>query len=173
MAGKRRGRGRQAPRRGYYWDGLQFPITNISSAGTIFELVGPTAQEFMPGTIVRSRGHLTLKNAGTDATNGGVEAALKMMYLEVNDAGTVTGDHQAIDTNEEDIARRQLWTYHTVMAQREGATVQPDTVRLEVDVRVKIKLEASGKMILALLADAAAGNRAQLSGYLRTLIMHA
>ncbi len=163
-----RGKRRGAHRRGYYWDGLQFPTTAIPTTGVAFELIGPTAQEFMPGTLVRVRGHLSIASAGTGVSDVG----LKLMYLEVNDAGTITGDHTAIDTHEEDIAMRQLWTYFT---QVRGATSgQPDAqLEIEVDVKAKLKLVASGKWILALLADAVTTNQANMAGYLRCLIMHA
>lgn len=170
MGNRRRGRG--SPRRGYYWDGLQFINTDIPTAGAAFELIGPTAQEFMPGTLVRIRGSLTAINAGSDSTNGGVNLGLKIMYLEVNDAGTITGDHSAIDTHEEDIAMRQLWTWHGRLGQSVAAGPD-DKEQIEVDVKAKVKLVASGKWILALLADSATANRAQLVGYLRCLIMHA
>ncbi len=154
---------RSARRTGYYWDGLQWPATAISAGNTLFELIGPTAQEFMPGTLVRVRGHITLRpDTATDN-----EVVMKMMYLEVNDAGTITGDHQGIDTHEEDIAIRQLWTYDY-----QQGTVQGQPVTAEIDVRVKVKLSASGKFILALLADAVSGSRTSLSGYLRALILH-
>ncbi len=170
-----RGRRRQAPRRGYYWDGLQVGSTNIGSSGTVFELVNPVAQEFMPATLVRVRGYLQIANSGTDAANGGVQAAAKLMYIEVNDAGTITGDHQAIDTDEEDIAARQLWTWQGQLQERGAAAdaSDTDTVRIEVDVRVKLKLVASGKKILALLMDASSANRAVANMYLRCLLMHA
>ena len=163
----RRRRGGGGKKRGYYWDGLQFPATTVPSTGASFELIGPTTQEFMPGTLVRIRGHLTLMSTDVSST----EVGMKIMYLEVNDAGTITGDAAGIDTHEEDIARRQLWTYYTTLR---GATAgQPDDVaRIEVDVKSKLKLEASGKMILALLADATTSSRASVSGYLRCLVMH-
>ena len=169
---RRAGRGRQAPRRGYYWDGLQFANTDIGTTTVVFELIGPTAQEFMPGTLVRTRGHLTVINGGSDSTNGPTTVAMKLMYLEVNDAGTITGDHAAIDTHEEDIAMRQLWTHHHRLGQSVAAGPE-EGLSIEVDVRAKVKLVASGKWILALLAQANNANRSQLSGYLRSLIMHA
>ncbi len=168
MGGRHGGRGRQAPRRGYYWDGLQWPSTAIVTAGTAFELVGPTAQEFMPGTITRIRGFITMMQS---STTGG-QLAHKIMYLEVNDAGAITGDHQAIDTDEEDIAMRQLWTHQ--MSSRAVATSDgQENLNVEVDVRVKVKLQASGKWILALIADATTASTYITSGYLRALIQHA
>ncbi len=167
-----RGRRRQAPRRGYYWDGLQWPSTDVGTAGVALELIGPVAQEFMPGTLVRVRGHISLINGGSDSTSGPTTMGMKLMYLEVNDAGTITGDHAAIDTHEEDIAMRQLWTHHARLGQSVAAGPEA-TVDIEVDVKAKLKLVASGKWILALLLDATPINRAQTVGYLRCLIQHA
>ena len=172
MSGRRHGSRGSRPRRGYYWDGLQFGSTAITTSGASFELINPTAQEFMPGTLVRIRGNLTLQNAGSDKVNGNVSVGLKIMYLEVNDAGTITGDSAGIDTHEEDIARRQLWTHHALLGSS-GSTSNWATQFLPVDIKAKVKLESSGKMILALLADASQTNRAVIAGYLRCLIMHA
>ncbi len=176
MTRRRTSRGRS--KRGYYWDGLQFPPTNIASTTSVFELVGSTAQEFMPATMVRIRGHLTLANNGSDASTAGVDCGLKIMYVEADDALLMTGDHQGIDTHEEDIAARQLWTYHDRLHERgtgtdtDGGKSTIDTVRIEIDVKVKIILVPSGKKLLVLLADASAANRLQLSGYIRCLLQH-
>lgn len=126
----------------------------------------------MPGTLVRIRGHISCINGGSDSVNGPTTLGLKIMYVEVNDAGTMTGDHAGIDTHEEDIAQRQLWTWHGRLGQSVAAGPE-DRIHIEVDVRAKLKLIASGKFILALIADATPSNRAQIVGYLRTLIMHA
>ncbi len=163
--GKRRSAGR---RNGYYWDGLQWPDTAIVTAGTVFELIAPTAQEFMPGTLVRIRGHIAMRNIHATST---ATILQKIMYLEVNDAGTITGDHQGIDTHEEDIARRQLWTHLAVIPALDN-TGGPNVVIIEVDVKVKVKLEASGKMILALLADVVSASTVNTTGYLRALIQY-
>ena len=157
---------RRRKARRYYWDGLQFPTTAIPVPGNAFELIGTTAQEFMPGTLVRVRGHLSV--ASTDVS--GTEVAMKLMYVEVNDAQTMSGDHSAIDTHEEDIAIRQLWTYHTMIR---GATAgQPDdVVRIEVDVKSKLRLEPHGKKLLLLLVAAGTAGRASMAGYLRCCVM--
>ena len=172
MAGRRGGRGRSSPRRGYYWDGIQWPNTAIVTTGVVFELIGPTAQEFMPGTLVRVRGHISLLNSGANKAASGISYGLKMMYVEVNDAGTMTGDHQAIDTHEEDIANRQLWTHHGRLSVTD-ASANDASIDIEVDVKAKLKLRASGKWILALLMDTNADSKLESTGYLRALIMHA
>lgn len=175
-ARSRRGSGRRggSSKKGTYWDGIQFPSTAIGSAGTVIELIAPTAQEFMPATMDRIRGHLWFQNGGSDADTGAVGVACKIMYLEINDAGTITGDHQGIDTHEEDIAQRQLWTYITQLPRANADTEETknEIVRIEVDVRVSIKISSAGKHILALLADATAGNRANFGGYLRCHLSH-
>ena len=171
MASRRRSGGR-ASRKGYYWDGVQWPNANISATGTELELVNPIAQEFMPSTLVRIRGFVQFSNTGSDAATGGADLGAKILYVEVNDAGAVTGDHAAIDTHEEDIARRQLWTYFTRFPAGGSTSAASETVRIEVDVRVKIKLEASGKNILLLLLQATNSNRIATAGYLRCLLLH-
>ncbi len=156
-----RRRGKRSKAR-YYWDGLQFPATNVSDTLSSFELVGATAQEFMPGTVVAIRGSIWL---GASSTSNS-DVALKIMYLEINDAGTITGDHKGIDTHEEDIATRQLWTYYTTLT---GATAgQPDDVRqIDLDVRSKLRLTPAGKKILVLLAQSEVSPRVSMSGYIR------
>ncbi len=126
----------------------------------------------MPGTLVRIRGNLVIANTGSDRTNGATDVGLKIMYVEVNDAGTISGDHAGIDSEEEDIANRQLWAMMTRVMKATADDNSP-RVEVEVDVRAKVKLVASGKWILALLADATTANRAQMTGQLRCLIMHA
>lgn len=157
MSARRHSRGRQSGRRpGYYWDGIQLPATAVpaGAAQNIIVLIDQTAQEFMPATLVRIRGNMWVHNSGTASDGGATVLNAKLMYLEVNDALTVTGDHQAIDTNEEDIAARQLWQ-HTYRA---GATVagQEDealVIDTEIDVKAKLRLRASGKWLLVLLSE--------------------
>ena len=160
-------------RRTYYWDGIQFPLTNVPATGQPFELIGATSQEFMPATLVRVRGFLTAGHVGSASNVQNTLLSLKLMYLELNDAGALTGDDTAIDTNEEDIAKRQLWTYHTAFP----ITVDTEEgkglfITIEVDVKVKIRLDPSGKRTLVLLADASATNAIQIAGYLRALMLH-
>lgn len=113
-------------------------------------------------------GHI---GAASDVQN--TTLGLKMMYVELDDAGAMSGDHTAIDTHEEDIAARQLWTYHTSFpATVAGAETEGPVVTVEVDVKVKIKIFPSGKHALLLLADASATNSVQMAGYLRALLLH-
>ncbi len=168
-------RRRYAPqKRGKYWDGLQWPLTNTNVAGTVLVLVGSVAQEFMPATMTRIRGFISLSNSSTDAATAGVTVGAKIMYVELDDALAMTGDHAALDTHEEDIAQRQLWTYHHRL-HAAGANLDAgdiDRVTIEVDVKVKIVLEPHGKKALVLLLDASDTNRVQSVGYLRCLLVH-
>ena len=159
--------------RGRYWDGLQWSTTGISTTTSAFVLVDSTAQEFMPATVVRIRGQVTVGHWGTSSTSAKGTCVMKIMYVEVNDAGTMTGDHSGIDTHEEDIAIRQLWAYQVTLNQTETATVaEGPFVNVEVDVKSKIKLEPSGKKLLVLLIDADATNHIVVSGYVRALLLH-
>ena len=158
--------GRRGKRRRYYWDGLQFPATNVPVANNVHVLVGTTAQEFMPGTVVRVRGSLCLMSTDSSAT----EVGMKLMYVEFNDAQTMSGDHLPIDTHEEDIAARQLWTYYTTI--RGSTAGQPDDIRqIDLDVRSKVRLVPSGKMSLVLLSSATTTSRASISGYVRVCVL--
>ncbi len=142
------------------------------TTGVVFELIGPVAQEFMPGTLVRIRGWVTLANSGANKAASGVSYGMKIMYVEVNDAGTMTGDHQALDTHEEDIANRQLWARAGRLSVTD-ASANDASVDIEIDVKAKLKLRASGKWILALLLDTNADSKLESTGYIRALILHA
>jgi len=129
----------------------------------------------MPSTLVRCRGWITFAHTGSLAETVPAELAAKLMYLELNDAGTITGDATAIDTHEEDIAARQLWTYHTLMAAAPGAGEEAEGphVTIEIDIKAKIKIFPSGKKALVMLVDASATNHFVCAGYVRCLLMHA
>ena len=167
MAARRRTGGGGRKKRGTYWDGIQFPTTSLTTTQAVFVLVDTTAQEFMPATLERIRGSLNVRSF--HATSN-VAVRMKIMYVEVNDAQTMTGDHAATDTHEEDIAIRQLWTKSMAMpALDENAN---SIENFEIDVKAKLKLEPSGKKLLVLLVDASAASSAVLSGYLRCLLLH-
>ncbi len=169
-----RSSGRSSRRRGY-WDGNQWPSTAIPTGGTVIELVNTTAQEFMPATMVRIRGHICLAHTGSAAESAVVEVFQKIMYVEVNDAQAMTGDHMGIDTHEEDIAQRQLWTHATLMSTDNavsGTESGGPTLQIEVDVKVKIKMEPHGKKLLVLLQDSTATNHVNSVGYLRCYLQH-
>ncbi len=163
-----RGRSRQSGKRPtYYWDGIQWPSTTITTGQTIFEIVAPTAQEFMPATVERIRGFVCLR--GIHATSE-TTVGQKLGYYEIDDAGNITGDVSAIDTHEEDIALRHLWSAHSILSAEDQPG--PSVVNIEIDVRAKVKLSASGKMILALLQEVASASTAVSAGYLRCLLRH-
>ncbi len=157
-----------------YTDGLQWPLTNVPSTGVVLVLVDTTAQEFMPATLQRIVGYVDIANSGSDAATAGSDAAFKIMYVEVNDAQTMSGDHAGIDTHEEDIAQRQLWTFngrfHTMGANADAGDI--DRLRIPIDMRGKLKLEPHGKKLLVLIGDATASNRIQVTGYLRCFLKH-
>ncbi len=172
--GSRRRSGGRGGRKGFYWDGLQWPLTNVGTGGAALVLVDTTAQEFMPATLVTIRGFMSMSCSDTDAATAGVTVGAKIMYVEVNDAQTMTGDHAALDTHEEDIAQRQLWTYHNRL-QAAGANLDAGdihTVEIEINVKVKIKLEPHGKKLVVLLLDASSNSRLQSVGYLRAGLVH-
>ncbi len=174
MTARRTSRGRSRSRKRVYTDGLQWPLTNIGASNTLFELIGTTAQEFMPAKLDRIIGNMTLANSGSDAATAGVDVGLKIMYVEVNDAQTITGDHKGIDTNEEDIAQRQLWAWHgrlqTMGAAADASDI--DVIQFDIDTHGSLTLEPHGKKLLLLIADATAANRAQITGNIRIFLEH-
>ncbi len=162
---RRRSGGRGGRANAYYWDGLQWPSTAVDTAVVAFELIGATAQEFMPGTLERIRGNISIR--GIHATTTAIVRA-KIMYVETDDAGAMTGDHAPIDTHEEDIAVRQLWTWSGFVGALDEAG--GNLIQLPIDIKAKVKLEPSGKRKLLLLMENTSASSALSLGYLRCLI---
>ncbi len=162
---QRRGRGRS--KRGTYWDGIQFPATSLTTSGSIFVLVDTTAQEFMPATLMRIRGSLGCRSFHATTQ---VRVGLKIMYVEVNDAQTMTGDHSAFDTHEEDIAQRQLWSKTFQMPPLDE--LGDNVFNFELDTKSMLKLESHGKKLLVLLAEADFNSACNLDGSIRCLLHH-
>jgi len=160
---------RRSAKRGTYWDGLQWPQTAIVTTGTLFELIGATAQEFMPATLVSIRGSISLMNV---SASGPVEAYMKILYVELNDAGTMTGDHAGLDTHEEDIATRHLWSGVRVIGSSEAGPTEEQSVHIDIDVKSKLRLHPGGKHGLILLFDTNSDTRLVCMGYLRCLLLH-
>ncbi len=161
--------GRRGRKRGTYWDGLQWPQTAIVTTGTLFELVGSTAQEFMPATLVSIRGSISLMCV---SAAGPVEAYMKILYVELNDAGTMTGDHAGLDSHEEDIAARHLWSGVRLIGSAEAGPTEEQSVHIDIDVKAKLKLDSGGKKALILLMDTNSDSRLVSMGYLRCLLLH-
>ncbi len=153
---------RRRAKRSYYWDGLQWTTTAIDATAVAFELINSTRQEFMPSTLVRIRGQIAVRSFHATTTG---TLQMKIMYVEVNDAQTMTGDHAPIDTHEEDIAQRQLWTHSQFLAPLDE--LGPNYNTIEVDVKSKLRLESHGKKILVLLAQCGTANTCSIMGYLR------
>ncbi len=153
----KRGRSSRRKARKYHWLGVQPPETVINVAAptlVVAILMDSPQMERNPGTMIRVRGNLTW----LQATTAGNTARAKMMMLQVNDAQNLTGDDQPIDNNEEDIAKRQLWS--SQFAQQTVATTDGHrTVEVDIDVKVKIKIPTDGKHIFALLFEAVTANR--------------
>ncbi len=168
---KRSGRGsRRAPVR-YTLGGVQWPTTDISTLGVALVVVSELhVERHGQLTVERIRGNVHIFNSDTDATGGGVQVAAKILLVELDDAGAVTGDHSGIDTHEEDIAVRHLWMQNV----RCSANAVADEFRdggynLEVDVKVRIKI-SSPKQALLLFMASNVSNRGQSCGYLRSLL---
>jgi len=157
----------------YRWDGLQWPSTGVpvSPSQTLLILIDETTIQDRGGTLERIRGHITVGNWGGAAEAGKVQWAAKILLVEMNDAGAMTGDHRAIDTDQDDIAVRQLWTYNVLLPASATDTAENEGfVVVEVDVKIRIRLPPSGKSALIFLSSADVVNRAVIAGYLRCLI---
>ena len=153
----------------YKWSGLQAGSTDVSTSGTAFVLVGGTeVEQYGKCTVVSVRGTLEVANSDSDAANGVVKYGIKLMKLNINDAGTITDDAFGIDSHEEDIAKRQLWTQHGVLTKQlaDGATHRRQFI-LNVGVFVIL---ANPKEELIMLLDAGNADRLQANCYLRVLL---
>ncbi len=164
--GARRTRRTRGKTREGVWGGIQFGITNVPIAGILEDLAYNLGTEERDRTCVGIRGSLFLANSGSDAVNGPVIAAVKVLKVNLNDALVITDDVQAFDTQLEDIQQRQLWTHFTNFALA-GTRNTHQFEQIEIDIRVKIKLEARSKISFEFLVDASVVNRLQMAGYLR------
>lgn len=153
----------------YDWTGAQLPLTDVPTAGLLLRLNDAVDSE-VEGTVQRIRGWLCPVMSGSDAATAAVTFGAKIGYWETNDAqSTLSGDHQGIDVNAEDIRRRQLWTYFTRFPVAVATQAVP-LQQIEIDVKVKIRIRKGDKSILGLLMDSSVANRVQVVGYLRVLI---
>ena len=162
MARRKRGGG---GKRGFYWDGIQVPLTALTATDSVVVIVDATAQEFMPATLMRIRGDLTFMPT-TDTSN---VCRWKIMYVEINNAGTMTGDHNAFDTHEEDIAQRQLHAGQFVQSTSTGR----EPGHFEIDVKAKLKLDSASKKLLVMIINGLnATTRTSFACNLRALLLH-
>ncbi len=152
----------------YKWTGLQAGNTAITTGGVAFVIVsGVEIERYGRCTLERIVGHLTFRMTDSDAGTGPSRVAVKVMKLAINDAATLTGDDQAIDTDEEDIAKRQLWSYFSTM---EPETASYFDVRpIEIDIRVRVKLLHPKEEVI-LLTDVSVNNRVLMDVNLRALL---
>jgi len=159
-----RGKGRGAVRK-YHWDGIQMPRTAVVTAVSLAVLIDPTESDFIPATVVRVRGVLSFIPVA-DTVN---ECRAKMLYVELNDAGSMSGDHAAIDTDSEDIAQRILW---------QGQHAQPATTlrqvtHLDIDMKAKLRIDASSKKALVIIFQATTTARTDMILNARVLLQGA
>ncbi len=122
----------------------------------------------MSRTGVSIRGWLTYSNSGSAADIGQVRVVSKILVASLLDSGGVSDDTKAIDTHEEDIAWRQLWTYSTLL-ESPAVILEGRNLTIEVNVKVKFKLPNDGKHALVMMTQSDVVNRATLTGYLRVL----
>jgi len=167
MPGKRSFRGRSGGRSSaptYKWAGVQFPLTALASTLTAINLVDRLQIDEMGGaTLLRIRGNIVVRQNVVSATEWG----MKIVMENVDDLGAPTSDIQAIDTDGEDIARRQLWTR---IGQEPTASAVDQTTRidLEIDIKARVKLRAKQSLFLLMESTVA---RMSATGYLRCLLL--
>ena len=172
----RGGRGRSGgggSRRRFHWDGLQIGSTGVAQAGAALVLVDGKTVEDRPGTVTRIVGDITLGNWGTAAEAAKVVYYCKILMVELNDAGSMSGDHAGLDTHEEDIGARQLWTAAGLLP--ESATDVGENegyVNLHIDVKGQQRMPPGGKHALVLLIDADGDNRLVIAAYVRVLMRY-
>ncbi len=174
MSSRRRSgaRGKRAKRPGR-WIGIQWVNTNVPSVGLFLELTLPASLDNQPYTLTAVRGFFTLANSGTASTVGGIDVACKLAAVHLDDAGVITDDIQGLDLNIEDIGKRQLFTYHTHLHKALPALTADgiDSVTVEVEVNVSIKMEGTLKEVIGLFIDASVTSRLLSAGYLRAWIL--
>jgi hypothetical protein len=176
MANQRRGRGRSTgrgrlrPR--YVWTGIQVNAPqDVTAVGTVNIIVSEAVLDAHGSNVVieRIRGNVHYTNDDTDAPNGTVRVAHKILVANVNDAGGVTDDINALDTDEEDIARRILTQFIHVLGAEAATDFLQTELDVEIDVRVKIKIK-DPKMVLAIFQQSTTINRARSVMNLRALM---
>ncbi len=174
MATRRQGRssGRGSRRRpNYVWTGLHLTVpTDIPTAGVVGVLVpGTTVERHGQLTVERIRGMIEVMNTDTDSANGRVNVAWKVIQYEINDAGVITGDHQGIDTDEEDIAQRILAQGAVNLGAAAGTDFQDVEHRwMDIDIKARVRIH-DAKHEVGVLMDSSTANRAQFILNMRAL----
>ncbi len=164
MAGRRVRLGSARSKTTYKWVGIQWPGTALAATQTSFNIVDSLDIDENGGaTMIRVRGNIMLRQNNVGFT----EWALKMIMDNVDDAGTLTSDASATDTDAEDIARRQFYTRRGVF-NAVSSLENSNTIDLEIDVRTKVKIRA--KQSIFLIGDSLTA-RVTCVGYLRALLI--
>lgn len=169
--GGRRGARRSGNRPSYAWVGLQVNSTaDIPAAGAVLVLVDQGIIERHGAlTVERVRGTIYITNDDTDSANGGVTGAAKMLVFEINDAGVISGDANALDTDLEDISERILYQDIWHLGAAAATDFQDTFLRLDIDVKARVRMNEP-KKILGILLDSTVNNRARFICNLRALV---
>ncbi len=167
--GRRQGGGSPA----YSWVGIQInSTTDIPTAGVVAVLVGQGTIERAGALVLeRIRGTIQISNDDTDSANGGVTVGLKVMPFEIDDAGVIAGDHNALDTDLEDIGARILWQDISHLGADTATDFQATERYFDLDVKARVKM-SHPKMNVGVLLDASVANRARFICNLRALVRH-
>ncbi len=154
----------RGPVQTYRWVGIQFPLTVMASTTTSFNLVDSLEIDEMGGaTVERIRGWISVvkNNVATS------QYAFKIALENVDDAGAPTSDISPIDTDAEDVGRRQLWMRNSIFGSVTSLGAQLNQIDLEIDVKARVKMRA--KQSLFLFAESGSSFVSTI-GYLRVLL---
>lgn len=144
----RRGRS-SAPKRKSHWYGIQSVTTTlpVTASKAVFVMIPATRAEHGPLTCVAIRGTVSLWNVSTGTR---YTAAAKIAKYELEDGGAIAQDIFPLDTHEEDIARRQIWTTMLRMQHQNTAIPGGNEHTINININVKIIIGSSGKEELGL-----------------------
>ncbi len=170
MGHARRRRGRSSPKRETQWFGLQFEEV-ILAADPGFNAFIILVDDSLPsgrGTVVATKGKVTLQASEVDADLTSSIVMAKVMALATNDAGAIVQDVFPFDNDVDDMGVRQLWTGSWVLPLALAANNAP-TIEIEIDIKVKVKIDR--KMVLALIMGCDIVNHINATGYIRSLVV--
>lgn len=151
------------------WFGVQFEEV-ILAANPGFNAFVILRDDFLPGnvgTVVATKGKITLVNSGIASTSGSSVVMAKYMALKTNDIDTIVQNVFPFDNDQDDMGVRQLWTGSWTLPIAVAGQLQPS---LEVDIDIKVKVKISSKELLALIIGTDFANSSLVSGYIRSLV---
>lgn len=167
MAGRynRRAVRRSKPRPKYTWTGIQAPSAVVGAGGTVHE-IWQYSHDTGPCTLYAVRGNVHLENA--NAAN--VVVGLKLVRCRTDDAGLMTDDIVAIDTDIADIKYADmLWQWYGPVYGTAVATADNSERSFDLFVKSRRRL-TDEKSSISLVCNADIAGRAYITVNLRALV---